>query len=182
MGKRKEKRKRRRDFQPAGPGGFRPSRRKRARAGALSAQLAPLRGATAGDGAVARGPHARERGWLTVLTATEGGEGARPGSGRRRAPRRFSAAGPVLRRGGGGEAWAGDGGHGGEANWTGGGLWRPVRGTVAGARGGDAAGAAAGHSRGGKWLPVTVRVWRSFEHSLIGQRIAREGEGSSPER
>jgi hypothetical protein len=25
---------------------------------------------------------------------------------------------------------------------------------------------------------VTVRVWRSFEHSLIGQRIAREG----PER
>ena len=35
---------------------------------------------------------------------------------------------------------------------------------------------------GKKWCPVTVRVWRSFEHSLIGQRIAREGEGSSPER
>jgi hypothetical protein len=33
-----------------------------------------------------------------------------------------------------------------------------------------------------KWHPVTVRVWRSFWHSLIGQRIAREGEGSSPER
>jgi hypothetical protein len=29
---------------------------------------------------------------------------------------------------------------------------------------------------------VIVRVWRSFEHSLIGQRIAREGEGSSLER
>jgi hypothetical protein len=125
MGKRKEKRKRRR----------------------VSAQLAQLCGATAGDGAMARGPHARERGWLTVLTATEGGEGARPGSGRRRAPRRFSAAGPVLRRGGGGEARAGDGGHVGGANWTGGGLWRPVRGTVVGARGGDAAGAVAGHNR-----------------------------------
>jgi hypothetical protein len=35
---------------------------------------------------------------------------------------------------------------------------------------------------GKKWRPVTVRVWRSFWHSLIGQRIAREGEGSSPER
>jgi hypothetical protein len=35
---------------------------------------------------------------------------------------------------------------------------------------------------GEKWRPVTVRVWRSFEHSLIGQRIAREGEGSSLER
>jgi hypothetical protein len=35
---------------------------------------------------------------------------------------------------------------------------------------------------GGKWRPVTMRVWRSFDHSLIGQRIAREGEGSSLER
>jgi hypothetical protein len=35
---------------------------------------------------------------------------------------------------------------------------------------------------GEKWRPVTVRVWWSFEHSLIGQRIAREGEGSSPEQ
>jgi hypothetical protein len=33
-----------------------------------------------------------------------------------------------------------------------------------------------------KWCPVTVRVWRSSWHNLIGQRIAREGEGSSPER
>jgi hypothetical protein len=35
---------------------------------------------------------------------------------------------------------------------------------------------------GEKWRPVTVRVWRSFEHSLIGQRIARGGEESSSER
>jgi hypothetical protein len=102
---------------------------------------------------VVRGPHARERGWLTVLTATEGGEGARPGSGRWRAPRRFSAAGPVLQWGGGGEARAGDGGHGGGANFACGDLWRPVRGTVAGARGGYAAGEVADHNRGGEVAP-----------------------------
>jgi hypothetical protein len=90
--------------------------------------------------------------------------------------------GPVLWRGSGGEARAGEGGHGGGVNWTSGGLWRPVRGTVASVRDGDAADAVASHNRGGKWRPVTVRVWRSFEHSLIGQMIAREGERSSPER
>jgi hypothetical protein len=35
---------------------------------------------------------------------------------------------------------------------------------------------------GGEVCLVTVRVWRSFEPSLIGQRITREGEGSSPEQ
>jgi hypothetical protein len=35
---------------------------------------------------------------------------------------------------------------------------------------------------GGKWCLVTVRVWRSFDHGLIGQRITRKGERSSPER
>jgi hypothetical protein len=35
---------------------------------------------------------------------------------------------------------------------------------------------------GEKWRPVIVGVWRSFWHNLIGQRIVREGEGSSPER
>ena len=66
---------------------------------------------------------------LTALTATEGG-GFRPESGRRRIPRRFSAVGPVLRWGSGGEARAGVGDHGGGVNWTGGGLWRPVHGGV----------------------------------------------------
>jgi hypothetical protein len=68
-------------------------------------------------------------------------------------PRRFSAVGPVLRRGGSGEARAGAGDHGGGVNLTGGGLWRPVRGTVADVRGGDAAGAVAGHNRRGKVAP-----------------------------
>jgi hypothetical protein len=61
--------------------------------------------------------------------------------------------GPVLWRGGGGEARAGEGGHGGGTNFACGGLWRPVRGTLAGARGGDAAGEVVGHNRGEKMAP-----------------------------
>jgi hypothetical protein len=34
----------------------------------------------------------------------------------------------------------------------------------------------------GKWRVVTVRVWQSSWHNLIERKIAREGEGSSPER
>jgi hypothetical protein len=71
-------------------------------------------------------------------------------------------------------------GHGGGANLACGGLWRPVHGAVAGARGGEAAGEVSGHDRGGK--VVIASVWRSFGHSLIEQRDAREGEGSSPEQ
>jgi hypothetical protein len=68
-------------------------------------------------------------------------------------PRRFSAVGPVLRRGGGGEARAGAGDHGGGVNLTGGGLWRPVHGTVAGVHGGEVAGAAVGCNRGRGGVP-----------------------------
>jgi hypothetical protein len=118
---------------------------------------------------------------LTALTATEGG-GFRPESGRRRIPRRFSAIGPVLRRGSGGEARAGAGDHGRGVNWTGGGLWRPVRGAVASVHGGMVAGAAIGCNRGREVCLVTVIVWRSSSASLIVQRITRKGERSSPER
>jgi hypothetical protein len=90
-----------------------------------------------------RGPARQGEGGADDVNGTEEG-GARPGSGRRRVPRRFSVVGLVLWRGGGGEARAGDGGHGGGANWTGGGLWRPVRGTAASACGGDATGEVAG--------------------------------------
>jgi hypothetical protein len=43
-----------------------------------------------------------------------------------------------------------DGDHRGGANFTFGGLWRPVRGTVASARGGEAAGEVSGHNRVGE--------------------------------
>jgi hypothetical protein len=70
-----------------------------------------------------------------------------------RTPRQFSAAGPVLWRGSGGEARAVGVGHDGGANLAYGGLWRPVHGAVAGARGGEAAGEVSGHDRGGKVVP-----------------------------
>jgi hypothetical protein len=84
--------------------------------------------------------------------ATEGGGFDRSPAGGE-IPRRFSVASPVLRGGGGGEARVGAGDHGSGVNLACEGLWRPVRGTVAGAHGGDAAGAVAGHNRGGKVAP-----------------------------
>jgi hypothetical protein len=156
------KRKRKRNFQLAGPGGggFRPTRA-RAR---LRPSWPSCAGATAGNDTVARARMPQRGRGLTTLTATEGG-GFRPESGRWRIPRRFSAVGPVLRRGGGGEARAGAGDHGGGANLTGEGLWRSIRGVVAGVRGGDVAGAVAGHNRRGKVLPcdresvAELRAW-----------------------
>jgi hypothetical protein len=124
-GKRKGKRKRKRIFQLAGPGGFGPpgaSARARARLRPTWPSCAGRRRGTAPW----CGPARQREGGLTTLTA---------------------------RRKGGGEARAGEGGHGGGANFACGGLWRPVRGTVAGARGGDAAGEVAGHNRGGKMVP-----------------------------
>jgi hypothetical protein len=88
-GKRNEKIKRKRISCLAGPGGFRPTRaRARRRPSWPSSE-----GGTAGDGAVARGPHASEGGLMT-RTATEGG-GGRPGS-----DRRWKST-AVLRRGSG---------------------------------------------------------------------------------
>jgi hypothetical protein len=104
--------------------------------------------------------HMPERGrGLTALTATKGG-GVRPESGRRRIPWRFSAVGPVLRRGSGGEARAGAGDHGG-------GLIGP-----AGAYGGRSAAAWSpvqqlGAIGGREVCLVIVIVWRSSSASLI---------------
>jgi hypothetical protein len=110
------------------------------------AHLAQPRGATAGEWRCGVGPHARERGGGNDVNDTEGGARAQPGAGRRR----FSAVGPVLRWENGGDAGAGDGGPGGGANFACGGLWRPVHGTVAGARDGDAAGEGSGHNSVGE--------------------------------
>ena len=86
---------------------------------------------------------------LTALTATEGGGFDRsPAGGESR-----GAVGPVLRRGSGGEARLGAGDHEGGVNWTVGGLWRLVRGTVASVRGGMVAGAAIGLHRGRGGVP-----------------------------
>jgi hypothetical protein len=150
--KRNRKRKRERILQLTGPGE------------GISAHSARGRGRTCGPvGPAARkrwrgrsrsaGPPAREReGGLTALLGNGGGRGS-TGAGRRRTPRRFSVVGPVLWRGSGGEARAGEVGHEGGANLACGGLWRPVHGAVAGARGGEAAGEVSDHDRGGKVVP-----------------------------
>jgi hypothetical protein len=181
-GKRKGKRKRERIFQPTGPGGFWPRRRERERAGALSAHLAQPRGATAGEWHCGAGPHARERGEGNGVNDTEGGARARPGpvGGE---PRGGS---PPSVRFCGREAVAE---HGRLMGVTGVGRISP-----AGAYGGRSVARwrvpaavmppvrlPATIARG-KWRVVTVRVWRSSWHNLIERKIAREGEGSSPER
>jgi hypothetical protein len=149
MGKRNGKRKRERIFQLAGSGGnFGPPGASARTRACLRPSWPSCAGRRRGT-AQWRGPARQREGGADGVDDTEEG-GARLGSGRRRVPRRFSAVGPVLWRGSGGEARAGEGGHGGGANLTGGGLWRPICGTVAGARGGDAAGGVAGHNRGGK--------------------------------
>ena len=151
MGKENRKKKKKRDspFNRAG-GDFGPQGvRARAR---FAAQTAQQRGDGGGDGAVARAHQPGREGGLTALLVTEG-KGGLDRAGRRQAPWRFSAVGPVLWRGRGGEARAVGVGHDGGANLACGGLWRPVHGAVAGARGGEAAGEVSGHDRGGKVVP-----------------------------
>jgi hypothetical protein len=148
-GKKKREKKKRKDFLANWAGGIL-AQKAQARAGGRA--FGPLGPAARGDGggtALRRGP-ARQREGGNSVNGTEGGARARPGAGRRRAPRRFSAVGPVLRWGNGGGAWAVDGGHGGGANFACGGLWWPVRGTAAGAHGGDASGEVAGHNSVGE--------------------------------
>jgi hypothetical protein len=151
-------------------------------AGALAAQPAQLRGSGGGDGAVARAHQpGRERG-LTALMPTEGGKGLDRGP-----------AGDELRGGSPPSVWFFGGevvAKHGRVKWvTGvGRIW------PAGAYGGQSTTqwrvpaavkplvrfpATIG---GAKWCRVIVSVWRSFSHSLIEKRKAREGEGSSPEQ
>jgi hypothetical protein len=183
MGKRKGKRKRERILQPTGPGGdfgpkgasasgrarFRPTWPSRARR-------------RRGNDAVARTRTPERGGGADGVNGTEGGAGARPGpvGGE---PRGGS---PTSVRFCGGEAVAE---HGRLMGVTGVGRISP-----AGAYGGRSAArwrvpAAVlppvrfpATIEWGKWRVVNVRVWRSSWHNLIERKIAREGEGSSPER
>jgi hypothetical protein len=177
MRKRNRKRKRERILQLTGPGGFRPTRR--AGAGALAAQSAQQRGSGGGDGAVARAHQPGREGGLTALLGN--GE-ARPGP----VGGELRGGSPPSVRFSGGEMVAKHG----RVKW----VTRVGRIWPAGAYGGRSTAqwrvpaaakppvrfsATIGEA---KWCPVIVSVWRSFGHSLIEQRKAREGEGSSPEQ
>jgi hypothetical protein len=139
MGKRNGKRKRKRKFQLAGPGGI------SAHLGA-SALTAQLRSTGRGDGAGARerrrrcGPtRQRERrgGRCHGLTTRVNRPSAGREPGRRWARRRFAAGGPVLGPRGGGLARPGVGDPRDRLNLARGGREGAVRGEVAELRGGD---------------------------------------------
>jgi hypothetical protein len=149
MGKRNEKKKKKRVFLLAGPGGI--LAHPGAREGVAGGLDGPKARETAGDSTVARAHTSVREGGLTVRGSDGGGEVDRS-STTGEIPRRFSAVGPVLWWGSGGEARAGAGDHGVGVNLTGGGLGWSVHDAVAGARGGEVAGEAAEHKR--RWGEV----------------------------
>jgi hypothetical protein len=181
-GKKKREKKKRKDFPDswAGGGDFGPggaSARGRAR-------FRPTWPSRAGDGGERRcgaGPHAREGGRTALTAQKEGRELDRGPVGGE--PRGGS---PPSVRFCGGETVSKHG-------WLMG-VTRVGRILSAGAYGGRSAARwrvpatvmppvrLSATIEGEKWRPAIVGVWRSFWHNLIGQRIAREGEGSSPER
>jgi hypothetical protein len=152
MRKRNRKRKRKGILQLTGPGGISAHSARGRRRGRACGPVGPAARKQRRGRRRSAGPPARERGGADGVTRQQRGRGSTR-AGRRRTPRRFSAVGPVLWRGSGGEARAGEVGYEGGANLACGGLWRPVHGAVAGARGGEAAGEVSGHDRGGKVVP-----------------------------
>ena len=148
MGKRNEKKKKEKGFPACWAGGdFGPPGRERGRR--------PSWPNSEGDGGGRRrgaGPHVSEGRGFNGAGQRRRGEVDRSSTAGE-IPRRFSAVGPVLWWGSGGEARAGVGDHGGGVNLTGGGLGRPVRGAVAGVHGGEVAGEAVGCNRGRGGVP-----------------------------
>jgi hypothetical protein len=142
-------------------------------ADALAAQLAQLRGSDGGGRRRSAGPPAREGEGADGVDGNRGGKRARPGPvggelhGGSPPPVRFFGGEVVARHR--------------RVKWvTGVGLIGPT-----GAYGGRSAAAKSpvrfpAIIEWGKWRVVNVRVWRSSWRNLIEQKIAREGEGSSP--
>jgi hypothetical protein len=88
--------------------------------GATGGPPGPSAGETAGERRRGAGPHVSERRRVNGAERRQRGGKVDWGSAAGEIPRRFSAVGPVLRRGSGGEARAGVGDHGGGVNLTGG--------------------------------------------------------------
>jgi hypothetical protein len=114
---------------------------------------------------------------------TEGGEVDRSPTGGGNL-RRFSAVGPVPRRGGGGVARAGAGDHRGGVNLTGRGLGRLIRGTVAGVHGGEVACEAVGCNMGREGVPCDNErvaelhaLVNSTENRLVWENGAHQSDG-----
>jgi hypothetical protein len=126
-----------------------------------------------GNGAVAWAHTSARGGGLTARSGDGGGEVDRSSTAGE-IPRRFSAVGPVLWRGSGGEARAGVGDHGGGVNLTGGGLgwlitarWRVLAAVRSPARQPSAIG-------GGDGCVAIVSEWRSSSTKLIQLKATKE--------
>jgi hypothetical protein len=144
----KKKWEKKRVFLLAGPGGdFGPSGRERA--GAVGGPLGPSVGETTPWHEPTR---QREEEGLMARSGDGGGGEVDRGSPAGEILRRFSAVGPVLWWGSGGEARVVVGGHGGGVNSTGGDLGWQVHIAVASARGGEVTGEAAEHNRRWGWV------------------------------
>jgi hypothetical protein len=153
------KRKKRREFLRAGPGGdFGPPGRGRR----------PSRPISEGDSGGRRhgaGPHVSEGRGVNGAEQRRRGEVDRSSTAGE-IPRWFSALGPVLWRGCGGEARVGVGDHWGGVSLTGGDLGWPVHGAVAGAHGGEVAGEAAEHNRRWGEVPCDRECVAELKHQI----------------
>jgi hypothetical protein len=136
--------------------------------GAVGGPAGPSATETTGDGAVARAHTSAREGGLTARSS-DGGGGVDRSSTAGEIRRWFSAVGPVLWRGSGGEARVGIGDHGGGVNLTGGGLGWPVHSAVRSpARQPSAIG-------GGDRCVAIVSEWQSSSTKLIRPKSTREG-------
>jgi hypothetical protein len=165
MGKRNGKRKRKGNSCLLGRGEIlaHPGASERARV--AGGPAGPSARKTVGDGAMARAHTSAREGGLTARSSDRGGEVDRS-STTGEISRRFSAVGPVLWRGSGGEAWAGLGDRRGGVNLTGGGLGWLVQGAVAGARGGEVAGEATERNRRWGELPCDRECVAELKHQI----------------
>jgi hypothetical protein len=150
-GKINEKKKKKRVFLLAGPGGFWPTRAQALARGHVRRPSWPNSEGDGGGWRRGAGPHVSEGRGLNGAGQRRRGEVDRSSTAGE-IPRRFSVVGPVPWRGSGGEARAGAGDHEGGVNLTGRGLGWSVHDTLAGARGGEVAGEAAERKR--RWGEV----------------------------
>jgi hypothetical protein len=139
-----------------------------ARASVAGGLAGPSARETVGDGAVAWAHTSAREGGLTARSGDGGGGG---GEGRRSTtaseiPWRFSAVGPVLWRGSGGEAWVGVRDHRGGVNLTGRNLGWLVHSAMVGARGGEVPGEAAERNRRWGELPCNRECVTELKHQI----------------
>jgi hypothetical protein len=169
--KKKWEKKKKRVFLLVGPGGggFWPTRARACARGRGRRPSRPISDGNSGGRRRGAGPYVSEGRRFNDAEQRRRGGGVDRSSTAGEIPRRFSAVGPVLWRGSGGEARVGIGDHEGGVNLTGGGLGWPVHSAVRSpARQPSAIG-------GGDMCVAIVSEWQSSSTKLIRPKSTREG-------